>query len=363
MNIIVSPRGIALVLGVTISGMTVAFLSLVDEVSQTALFVAFLLAFSSSYLLTYLVLEFLVFREMNHIYEILEEKDEKEFKLSQRFNSHSFSPFKQFSSEIYSYAEDKEKEIKELKKMAAFRREFIADVSHELKTPIFAAQGFVHTLLDGAVNDKSVRKKFLKKAAKSLDSLDLLVQDLLALSQIETGDIKLHYEYIDLVKLTEDVFEQFENRAVKKDVKLIFSDRINTNNNIRQQAYAFADYKLISQVMSNLISNAIKYSRENETVEVDFVPDQKEVTVFVKDTGLGIPPSDVGHIFQRFYRVEKSRTKDKEKGGTGLGLAIVKHIIEAHGSKVNVTSKVGKGSVFSFKLSKEDNQPTPSSTL
>ena len=215
-----SSRGLALLLAVCIAIITSLFLSLFKSVDLSALIVAFFISFSVSYLLIFVVLEFLIFREINKIYKLMDKLKKKELSKIDRQKSAAFNPLKTINEEIYSFADLKQKEIDELKKLEAFRREFIADVSHELKTPIFAAQGFVHTLLDGAVNDKTVRTKFLKKAAKSLDGLDVLVQDLLTLSHIETGQIKMHFENIDLYKLTEEVFEQFEGKADKKDVAL-----------------------------------------------------------------------------------------------------------------------------------------------
>lgn len=214
-------------------------------------------------------------------------------------------------------------------------------MSHELKTPIFAAQGFVHTLLDGAVNDKSVRNKFLKKAAKSLDGLDALVQDLLTLSQIETGQIKMHFESIDLAKLTEEVFEQLEDKAKKRNIRL----KVETDT---RPVIVYADWQRIFQVMSNLVSNAIKHSYEGGEVVVWFEIGKKNVTTHVRDYGEGIPAEHLPRIFERFYRVDKSRSR--EKGGTGLGLAIVKHILENHNTKAEVKSEPEKGSDFSFKL-------------
>lgn len=251
------------------------------------------------------------------------------------------NPLKTINEEIYSFADLKQKEIDELKKLEAFRKEFIADVSHELKTPIFAAQGFVHTLLDGAVNDKTVRTKFLKKAAKSLDGLDALVQDLLTLSHIETGQIKMHFESINMYALTEEVFEQFENKSEKKNVVL----RI---DGPPAKVMVYADWQRITQVMTNLISNAIKHSFEGGEVVVSFEIHKKSVVTYVKDSGEGIPQEHINRIFERFYRVDKSRSR--EKGGTGLGLAIVKHILDGHNTRAEVESTPGKGSIFSFKL-------------
>jgi two-component system, OmpR family, phosphate regulon sensor histidine kinase PhoR len=338
-----SSRTLALLLAVCIALITTLFLSLFENVGTPVLLVAFFIAFSVSYLLTYIVLEFLIFREIRDIYKLMDKLKKKELEQIQKQKPAALNPLKNISEEIFTFADLKQKEIDELKKLEAFRKEFIADVSHELKTPIFAAQGFVHTLLDGAVNDKAVRTKFLKKAAKSLDGLDMLVQDLLTLSQIETGQIKMHFETIDLYQLTEEVFEQFENRAEKKDVKL----RIHSSS---RRVFVFADWQRISQVMTNLISNAIKHSHDGGEVVVSFEVGKKNVTTIVKDTGEGIPLEHQSRIFERFYRVDKSRSR--EKGGTGLGLAIVKHILEGHNSKADVESTPGKGSSFRFKLPK-----------
>ncbi len=336
-----SSRVLALLLALCIALITALFLSLVESVDTTALMVSFFIAFSVSYLLIFVVLEFLIFREINKIYKLVGKLKKKELASIGKQKPGMLNPLKNINEEIYSFADLKQKEIDELKKLEAFRKEFIADVSHELKTPIFAAQGFVHTLLDGAVNDKTVRIKFLKKAAKSLDGLDMLVQDLLTLSHIETGQIKMHFETIDLYKLTEEVFEQFEEKAEKKDVRL----RIEGDPN---KVLVYADWQRISQVMTNLISNAIKHSFDGSEVVVSFDIAKKNVTASVKDTGEGIPPEHINRIFERFYRVDKSRSR--EKGGTGLGLAIVKHILDGHGTKAEVESVPGKGSTFSFKL-------------
>lgn len=336
-----SSRVLAFLLAFCIAIITTLFLSLFESVDTSALVVAFLIGFSVAYLLIFVALEFLIFREINKIYKLMNKLKKKELENIGRQKSAPLNPLKTINEEIYSFADLKQKEIDELKKLEAFRKEFIADISHELKTPIFAAQGFVHTLLDGAVNDKTVRTKFLKKAAKSLDGLDMLVQDLLTLSHIETKQIKMHFENIDLRKLTEEVFEQFENKADKKDVRLKIES-------VNQKIIVYADWQRISQVMTNLISNAIKHSFDGSEVIVTFKKGKKNVLVSVKDFGEGIPPEHLDRIFERFYRVDKSRSR--EKGGTGLGLSIVKHILEGHNTKAEVESIQGQGSVFSFKL-------------
>ncbi len=338
---IISPRVIALLLALCIAGVTTAFLSLFNDVTQNALLVTFFIALSASYIMIYVVLEFLIFREINKIYNLFQRlrmgsagyEDDRPSPLN---------PLKQINEDIRQFVQLKQREIDELKKMEAFRKEFIADVSHELKTPIFAAQGFVHTLLDGAVKDKNVRTRFLKKAAKSLDGLDILVQDLLTLSQIETGEIKMHFEDFDIRALTEEVFEQFENKADKKKITLMF------RKGAPDEVLVHGDWQRINQVMTNLVSNAVKYSNDKSTITVGFRVTDEYVETSVEDTGEGIPKEDVGRIFERFYRVDKSRSR--EKGGTGLGLAIVKHIMEGHNSRVEVITEPGKGSTFKFKL-------------
>lgn len=334
-------RTLALLLAASVALITSLFLSLVDEVGRGGVMVAAAISFSSSYLLIFVVLEFLIFREINSIYKMMEKLRKRELFGLGKEKSNLLNPFQKINEEIHSFATLKQKEIDELKKLEAFRKEFIADVSHELKTPIFAAQGFVHTLLDGAVNDRNVRNKFLKKAAKSLDGLDVLVQDLLTLSQIETGDIKMHFEQIDLGRLCTEVIEQFEEKAEKKNIQLkMFADHHKIN--------VFADWQRITQVVTNLVSNAISYTPEGGSVSITFDVGKKNVTTFISDTGEGIPQQHISRIFERFYRVDKSRSR--ERGGTGLGLAIVKHILEGHNSKADVQSTIGKGSVFSFKL-------------
>ncbi|MFA0960996.1 sensor histidine kinase [Roseivirga sp. BDSF3-8] len=341
---LVNSRGLALLLAAAIAVVTTAFLSLLDNVKADALLVAFIISFSSGYLLTNVILEFLIFKEINKIYSAMEKIRKKDLSFISSEKNNSLNPLRRINQEIHNYATVKQQEIEDLKRLEVIRREFLADVSHELKTPIFAAQGFVHTLLDGAVKDKSVRMKFLKKAAKSLDGLDALVQDLLTISQMESGQIKMHPRPFDLVEMVSDVFDQLENKAEKRDITLQMS------TDVPPEAWVKGDPQRISQVLTNLISNGIKYSGEETVVTVGINVGKKDVSIYVKDNGQGIPPEHIRRIFERFYRVEKSRSRDK--GGTGLGLAIVKHIVEAHGSTVSVTSAIGKGCTFSFKLPK-----------
>ena len=338
---IINARALGLLLATSIAAITAAFLSLLPSMNDTTLFVAFGLCFSSSYILIRLILEFLFFREINRINDALDKVASKDFSAIPERSKASLNPLRIITRGIRSYAENKQQEIEELRKMETFRREFIADVSHELKTPIFAAQGFVHTLLDGAVEDKKVRNKFLKKAAKSLDGLDILVQDLLTISQMETGEIKMHYESFDIITLCHEVIDQVEGKADKRGIELMVEGD-------EDEIYIYADYQRIYQVLTNLITNGIKYTKKGGFVKVTFEKDEDFLKVTIEDNGRGIPKDDLSRIFERFYRVDKSRSK--EKGGTGLGLSIVKHIMEAHKSKIEVESEEDVGSKFWFTL-------------
>jgi two-component system phosphate regulon sensor histidine kinase PhoR len=293
----------------------------------------------SSYLITWGVLELMLFREIRKILQVPIDEDTS-------VDSASMGSIQNIKKTLISYVDLKQLEIEQLKHMDAYRREFLADISHELKTPIFAAQGYVHTLLDGAIEDQNVRMRFLKRAAKNLDGLDVLVQDLLTLSKLETGQIKMDVQAFNVYELALEVFEQLEDKARKKQVKLGFG------SGVYKDLFVVADYHRIFQVLRNLVVNGINYSIEKGRVIIDFVPSRDQVRIHVKDNGRGIPSQHLDRIFQRFYRVEKSRTKSTDRGGTGLGLAIVKHIIEQHGSTIKVKSAPNKGSDFYFDLPK-----------
>lgn len=342
---LINSKGVAMLLAASVALITVAFLYLLDSASMSILLVAGFISFSSAFILVYVSLEFLIFKEIRNIYSSIDKINRKEFKsYTEPVIQSAGNPLRLVSEEITAYAARKQQEIDELKKLEAFRREFIADVSHELKTPIFAAQGFVLTLLDGAVEDENVRYKFLKKAAKSLDGLNLLVQDLLVLSQLESGDLTMQIDVFDVQDLTKDIFEQLEDKAQKKSIEL------QIRNPQPKGVYVNADAVRMMQVLTNLILNGIKYGNEQGFVAVSFKDENDKIAISVEDNGIGIPKEHIKRIFDRFYRVEKSRSK--KQGGTGLGLAIVKHILEKHNSKIQVQSTIDKGSIFTFKLEK-----------
>ena len=250
------------------------------------------------------------------------------------------------TKQVKKFATDKKMEIETLKVREEYRREFLGNVSHELKTPLFTVQGYLATLLDGAMNDKNVRKKYLERAEKGVERLIYIVEDLDMISKLETGDLNLELTKFNIVELIQNVFDLLEMKADKKNIILMFDRKYN------KPIKVFADKEKIEQVITNLVTNSIKYGKENGTTEVtieDLVNDK--IIVRFRDNGEGIEKQYIPRLFERFFRVDKSGARSE--GGSGLGLSIVKHIIEAHGEKIYVESEFGKGSEFSFTLEKD----------
>jgi len=233
-------------------------------------------------------------------------------------------------------------DIEYLKKLEQVRREFLANVSHELRTPIFTIQGYIETLLDGAINDPKVNKTFLEKANYHTINLSTLLNDLIDISMIESGEMRMSFRYFDIIEFINRQVEEMKPLAGKKNISLEF-------NPAKNKIMVFGDKDKLRQVFVNLIQNSIKYT-EAGVVEVIAEENAKYCRIRIRDTGIGIPDEDINRIFERFYRVDKARSR--AVGGTGLGLAIVKHIIEAHDSRIEVKSKLNKGSEFSFQLKK-----------
>ena len=341
-----------LIVGV-ISTLTALLLGVDEGIN---LVTAAIISFSSSTLLFAIITENLFDKKISEIYKSFENIRNENFEKveSDRTLLRQINPLKGINQEIYSFASIKQLEINELKRLETFRREFLQDVSHELKTPLFSAQGFVHTLLDNINAERKIRKKFLRKAAKSLDYLDLLVKDLLTISQMESGEIKMKMEAFDVISLIKETVEQIEPIAQQKNINL----KINVE---KKSVVVVADYYRIFQVLKNLLSNAIKYSRNDSDIRINIEQRKKVVNISVEDSGIGIPKNDRKRIFERFYRIEKSRSK--KRGGTGLGLAIVKHIIEGHKTKIKLKSKINQGSIFSFNLKLAPNKKKKKKSL
>ncbi|MGB1119763.1 MAG: sensor histidine kinase [Chitinophagales bacterium] len=245
--------------------------------------------------------------------------------------------------EVRRYSTSKQSEIQALKRMETYRKEFIGNVSHELKTPIFNAQGYIETLLDGGVEDREVNIKYLEKATRNLDRLANIVEDLIMLNQYETDATQLDIQPFDITELTKQVMDEQELLASKKNIELVIKD----DTGFRRQV--FADRKHIHHVLSNLVNNSIKYGHENGLTKIGFYDVEDKLLIEVSDNGPGIANEHLARLFERFYRVDKARSRGH--GGTGLGLSICKHIVEAHKEKIHVRSSIDIGTTFGFTLS------------
>jgi two-component system phosphate regulon sensor histidine kinase PhoR len=275
----------------------------------------------------------------------------------QHFRGSKFTP----SDNLYDISVDKlEKwvkkliketrtEIDQLKEIAQYRKEFLGNVAHELRTPIFNVQGYLHTLQDGAVEEPEIRDRFLAKSVRSIDNLSDLVEDLMTISKIESGVMQLEKTPFSIHRLVGEVFELYEDSAQEKDIKLGFKDLG------AQELIVYADRQKIRQVLENLVVNSIKYGRNGGMTQVGIYDMRRSAMIEISDTGEGIEPKHLERIFERFYRVDKARSRSS-KGGTGLGLAIAKHFIDAHGQHLVARSSPGVGSTFSFALEKSDQQ-------
>ncbi|MBK9283476.1 MAG: sensor histidine kinase [Sphingobacteriaceae bacterium] len=236
----------------------------------------------------------------------------------------------------------REKELLQIKNLDSYRKEYIGNVSHELKTPVFNIQGYVDTLIHGGLHDDSINMEYLKRTEKSIDRLINIIDDLETITQLETGDLNLEKDNFDIAVLTKDIYAALEMSAAKKKIKLELAKKYD------KPILVYADKFRIRQVLVNLITNSIKYGKEDGTTTISFNYLNDDVVVQVKDNGPGIEEKHLARVFERFYRIDKGRSR--EQGGTGLGLAIVKHIIDVHSKSIKVESVVDKGTTFTFSL-------------
>ena len=263
--------------------------------------------------------------------------------LEKRIHWSSRDEFGKLAVSLNEMVDKLNEDITKLKKLERVRTEFLGNVSHELRTPIFAIQGILETLAAGALDDKEVSNDFISRALENTKRLNTLLNDLIEISRIESGDMKMSFRYFPLKDFLIQVIDEMSHFASEKNITLEF-DRSASPVNV------MGDKDRLKQVMINLIDNAIKYNKPNGNVLISYYMTNSTVLISVADTGVGIPAEHLPRIFERFYRVDKERSR--EEGGTGLGLAIVKHILEAHGSKIEVQSEVGIGSTFQFSLKK-----------
>lgn len=291
------------------------------------------------------ILDKFIYEKIRLIYKTIHElKSSKKSGKISLFNRNDI--IEQANLEVQEWAETKAREVADLKKLEAYRREFLGNVSHELKTPIFNIQGYVLTLLDGGINDPQINRKYLERTEQSIERMINIINDLEVISRFEAGELKLEYENFDLVALASAVIDFSEIKAEKKNIRIYFA------KGHESPLMVYADRKRIEQVLTNLILNSIKYGTENGRTKISFFDMDENILVEVTDSGLGIPREELPRIFERFYRGDRSRTRKTGEGGSGLGLAIVKHIIEAHQQTINVRSMPGVGSTFAFTLRK-----------
>jgi len=313
--------------------------------NQIDLYVALsvsILVFLFSFFLVQFMVERFIYKRVKKIYEEVSLLDVKELR-----RSSVTSDIETLSKEVKKFAENKRLEIEMLQIREEYRREFLGDVSHELKTPLFTVQGYLLTLLDGAIKDKSIRDKYLLRANKSVDRLISVVQDLDMISGLESGNLNLHIETFNIVGIIQNVFDLLEFEAKKRNISLTFDKKYDVPILVK------GDAKRVEQVLINLIENSIKYGNQKGRTAVsitNYSYSSKKFLVKVVDDGEGIQQQHLPRLFDRFYRVDQSRSR--EQGGSGLGLSIVKHIIEAHDEYMFVESKYGEGSTFSFTLKK-----------
>ena len=341
----------SLLITLVICLLLIFFLWVTDQFQANGIWVpAFaILAFAISFIIIQFRVERFIYNRIKRIYDDVSLLETSEFPLGP-----VTTDMKTLTEEIEKFAKDKKIEIDTLKIKEAYRRDFLGNVAHELKTPLFTVQGYILTLLDGALEDKTVRKKYLQRAQKGVERLTYIVKDLDLITKLEIGDLNLEYSDFDIIELVENVFELLEIKASKKQVTLSF------DMNYSSPIYVHADKEKIQQVISNLLVNSIKYGHVNGTTEVSVENLIKnKVIVRITDNGEGISREHLPRIFERFYRVDQSGSR--KEGGSGLGLSIVKHIIEAHDEKIYVESVPAVGSEFSFTLEKSASIPVPES--
>ncbi len=288
------------------------------------------------------LLNYFITEKINPIYKTIRNISVPEKVLHGDFSGRDI--ISEVKDEVITWAKGKTQEINQLKQMEKYRKEFLGNVSHELKTPIFNIQGYVLTLLDGGLEDPSINRMYLERTEKSINRMISIVEDLEIIARLESGELKLEKEKFDIVRLVEEVIEIQEMRAQKKKIKL------QIKGSPDRKIFVRADKKRIYEVLNNLITNSIVYGVDGGKTTISFNDMGDNILIDVSDNGIGIPAEDIHRIFERFYRVDRSRSR--HHGGTGLGLSIVKHIIEAHNQTINVRSSQEKGSSFAFTLKK-----------
>ncbi len=329
-------------------GISIAAVNLYFQDKWFYFAVSLVIATIVSYFVFYYLIEKYVYSKIKVIYKMIHSlklgKDLKDV-LGEYASPDSINDVEQ---EVREWAREKKTEIDELKKQEQFRREFLSNISHEFKTPIFAIEGYVEALQDGALEDPNLAQSFLNKVSSNVNRLSVLIKDLNEISKLETGEIPINYQKFELTVLIKEVMESLELKADKYKIKLVFKEKYDTPTWVK------ADKEKIRQVLINLIDNSLKYGREDGSTFITIFGLHDQYLIEITDNGMGINEEHLPRLFERFYRTDSSRSR--QIGGSGLGLAIVKHIVEAHHQTINVRSTQKIGSTFGFTLEKfKDN--------
>ncbi len=306
------------------------------------LFLTFLFFLSSYFSILFIIKKYIMDR-IRPVYNTIRDLPLSGRKMDEK-SMDSNSLLHNVKSEVEEWAKTQMTEIERLKELERYRKEFVGNVSHELKTPIFNIQGYVLTLLEGGMDDPKINQLYLSRTEKSIDRMISIVEDLESITKLESGELKLNFAKFDVVKMVEEVIEMHQWQAAERKIK------VEITNGSDKPIFIKADKKRILEVITNLVINGIKYGKKKGHVNISFHDMDDTIIVEISDDGIGIEKKDLPRIFERFFRADKSRSR--EQGGTGLGLSIVKHIIEAHNQSINVRSVVDKGTTFNFTLEK-----------
>ncbi|MCD6017195.1 MAG: histidine kinase [Bacteroidetes bacterium] len=302
---------------------------------------SFFISFIVSFFIIYYLFNQVIFQKIDRLYLLVKEQQPKEIPNTE-FQLDEVDSIDRLEEEIKKLAQERNKEADQNRNLDSYRKEFLGNVSHELKTPIFNIQGYLSTLIDGGINDPTINVEYLKRADKSVDRMIQIIDDLETISQLEIGTLELELETYDIAQQVKDILESLEFQASKQGIRLQPAKKYDKPILVK------ADKFRIRQVLVNLITNSIKYGKENGKTVVGLNLFDEQVIVEIKDNGIGIAEKHLPRLFERFYRVDKGRSR--EQGGTGLGLAIVKHIIEAHNETIDVESAINEGTTISFTL-------------
>ncbi len=344
-----TPKQIALFTGlyicllVTVVGMTLLGMGMLGLPKIVIYILGPVAVFLAAYWVTIYYLKKYIYRKIKLIYKTIHKHKRSPEEKTNSIDIES-DIIGEVEKEVEEWALTREAEINKHNAWAEYRRTYIGDISHELKTPIFNIQGYLHTLLDGALYDNEINHSFLKRAAKNVERLHTIVEDLSAISRLESGNLVLDTVSFDIKELAQEVFEDLEIKAAQKDITLSFKEGADHNFRVR------ADIDSTRQILTNLLHNSIKYGKASGRTKIGFYDMESNILIEVADNGIGIPKEHLDHVFDRFYRVDKSRSR--AQGGSGLGLSIVKHIIDAHKQTINVRSATNLGSTFGFTLEK-----------